>query len=127
MDFFDKLGKKFSQTYNAASEKTSKIAKETKLRISISECEGNLKDIYKKIGKIIYEKYQTRREEDLAMEFIKEFKEVDTIKQKIQDMEREILDLKDKVKCSKCGNLYEATFEFCPKCGQRQKEEDRVE
>ena len=27
MDFFDKLGKKVSDTYNSASEKTSKLAR----------------------------------------------------------------------------------------------------
>ena len=38
MDFFDKLGKKISDGYNAAAEKTKEVASETKLKFSISDC-----------------------------------------------------------------------------------------
>ena len=55
MDFFDKLGKKASETYKGAAEKTSKIAKETKLKMAINENKSKINDLYEEIGKKIYE------------------------------------------------------------------------
>ena len=37
MEFFDKLGKKASEAYKVTADKTSKIAKETKLKFKIGE------------------------------------------------------------------------------------------
>ena len=37
MEFFDKLTKKASETYKGAAEKTSKLAKEAKLKLKINE------------------------------------------------------------------------------------------
>ena len=117
MDFFDKLGKKVSETYNAASEKTANFAKETKLRMEISENKDKIDEEYKKIGKKLYEKYLNRRDEELVMWFIDEFKNVDMLTEAIKNRQNEILDLTDKKKCANCGETYEGKFEYCPKCG----------
>ena len=45
MDFFDKLGKKASETYKATAEKTSKIAKGTKLKIKMGELKSEVSDL----------------------------------------------------------------------------------
>ena len=37
MEFFDKLGKKASETYKEAAQRTSKLAKETKLKMLIND------------------------------------------------------------------------------------------
>ena len=57
MDFFDKLGQKFSETYNTASEKTSKLARETKLKMLISETKDTQKQLFEKLGQEFYKKY----------------------------------------------------------------------
>ena len=46
MGFFDNLGKKASAAYDATAEKTSKLAKEAKLRMKINENKSNIKDLY---------------------------------------------------------------------------------
>ena len=45
MGFFDNLGKKASAAYDATAEKTSKLAKEAKLRMKINEKKKNIKDL----------------------------------------------------------------------------------
>lgn len=124
MDFFDKLGKKVSETYNVASEKTSKLAKEAKLKVSISEAQEKIEREYIKIGKNIYEKYLNHRDDDVALTFIEEFKTIDKLKESVRNSEKEILDLKDKKKCNKCGSEFEAKFEFCPNCGAKNEQEE---
>ena len=57
MEFFEKLGKKASETFNSAGEKANKIASETKLKFKINENKSKIKDVYQDIGKIDYQKY----------------------------------------------------------------------
>ena len=58
MEFFEKIGKKASETYKSAAEKTSKVASETKLKMKIGDCNSQIKDLYKEIGKKVYEKIE---------------------------------------------------------------------
>ena len=57
MEFFEKLGKKASETYKTAAEKTNKIASDTKLKAKINDCKSKIKDVYTEIGKKVYQKY----------------------------------------------------------------------
>ena len=57
MGFFDNLGKKASAAYDATAEKTNKIAKEAKLRMKMNENKSEINNIYKEIGKKVYEKH----------------------------------------------------------------------
>ena len=66
MGFFDNLGKKASRAYDVTAEKTSKIAKEAKLRMKINENKSDINDIYKEIGKKVYEKHV--REENIDIQ-----------------------------------------------------------
>ena len=50
MGFFNDLGKK-------TTEATSKITKETKLKLKMNENKGKISDLYEEIGKKVYEKH----------------------------------------------------------------------
>ena len=63
MEFFDKLGQKASEAYKVTADKTGKLAKEAKLRMKIGELKSQINDIYKEIGKKVYEKHV--REENI--------------------------------------------------------------
>lgn len=124
MDFFDKLGKKVSEGYNAAAERTSKLTREAKLKLSIAESKSKIDEEYKKIGEKVYEKFLDSRDHNIAMTLIEEFKTIDALKESIKNNETEILNLKDKKKCEKCGKEYDESFEFCPNCGSENKKEE---
>ena len=66
MEFFDKLGKKASEAYKITADKTGKIAKETKMKLKISELRTQVNDIYEEIGKKVYEKHI--REDEMSIE-----------------------------------------------------------
>ena len=57
MGFFDTLGKKATEAYNVTTKKTGELAKEAKLRMKINENKSNINDLYKEIGKKVYEKH----------------------------------------------------------------------
>ena len=48
MGFFDNLGKKASAAYDATAERTSRIAKEAKLRMKMNENKSDINDLYNK-------------------------------------------------------------------------------
>ncbi|MGN1301187.1 MAG: hypothetical protein ACI4U9_01475, partial [Clostridia bacterium] len=58
MGFFNEIGKK-------TTEATSKITKETKLKLKINENKNKISDIYEEIGKKVYEKHV--REENISI------------------------------------------------------------
>ena len=120
LDFFDKLSKKASETYKVTAEKTTKIAKETKLKLEISNYKSNMEDLYKIVGKKIYQKYAAQ--EEMQLEDIQdELNKLDTISEKIDIANKEIMSLKDKIKCQNCNYEMSEEYEYCPKCGTKIK------
>ena len=107
MGFFNDIGKK-------TSEATSKIAKETKLKMKINENKGKIKELYEEIGKKVYEKH------------VRECAKLDGLCKEIEEARKEILTLNQKKVCSKCYAEIEKEAQFCPKCGERQTEEKTV-
>ena len=124
MDFFDKIGKKASETYKGAAEKTGKIAKETKIKMAINENKSKINDLYKEIGKKVYEKHVREEEINIDNKLSEECMKIDVLADEIEDYRKEILDLKDKKQCKKCSTEIEINAKFCPNCGEKQPEDD---
>lgn len=124
MDFFDKLGKKMTEGYNAAAEKTKEVAKETKLKFAISDCKEKINEEYRKIGESVYELLLNNRDNEIALKLINEFKTVDSLKENIKNYEDEMLEVNGKKKCINCGEEIDINSEFCPKCGSANKKEE---
>lgn len=122
MEFFDKLGKKASEAYKITADKTGKIAKETKMRLKMSELKSQVNDLYEEIGKKIYEKHIAK--EEVKKEEIEEIcVQIDVLSDEIESLLKQCLDLRDKKQCSKCFTEIDKNVKFCPNCGAKQEEE----
>ena len=122
MGFFDNLGKKASKAYDVTAEKTSKIAKEAKLRMKINENKSNINDIYKEIGKKVYEKHVREENIDIKTELEEECTKIDVLSAEIETCLKTILELKEKKQCENCHAEIELDNTYCPKCGAKQPE-----
>ena len=120
MGFFDNLGKKASAAYDATAEKTSKLAKEAKLIMKINENKSDINDIYKEIGRKIYEKHVREENIDIKSELEEECTKIDVLSAEIETCLKSILELKDKKQCEKCHAEMDLKNNFCPKCGAKQ-------
>ena len=120
MGFFDNLGKKASAAYDATAEKTSKLAKEAKLRMKINENKSNIKDLYEEIGKKVYEKHVREENIDINTDLEEECTKIDVLSAEIETCLKSILELKEKKQCEKCHAEIELNASFCPKCGEKQ-------
>lgn len=127
MEFFDKLGKKASQTYQYTADKTSKLAKEAKLKMTITNYKDKIEDLYQEIGKKVYEKHV--REEDIQIEdnLQEACKQIDELASQIEISRKEILALKNRKQCPNCDYEIEIRYHYCPNCGAKQEEEPEIQ
>ena len=88
MGFFNDIGKK-------TSEATSKIAKETKLKMKINENKGMIKELYEEIGKKVYEKHVREENVIIKEELAEECAKLDGLCKEIEEARKEILTLKN--------------------------------
>ncbi len=119
MGFFNDLGKKTTET-------TTKIAREAKLKMKITENKGKIKDTYEEIGRKIYESHV--REEDINIKELvnSDCLKIDELSKEIENSRKEILVLNNKKMCKKCFAEIERDALFCPKCGEKQTEEKTI-
>lgn len=120
MGFFDNLGKKASKAYDVTAEKTGKLAKEAKFRMKINENKSDINDLYKEIGRKVYEKHVREENIDIKTELEEECTKIDVLSAEIETCLKSILELKDKRQCEKCHTEIDLSNEFCPKCGAKQ-------
>ena len=127
MDFFNKLTKKAKETYEGASKKTGELAKEAKLRMKMNENKSEINDLYKEIGKKVYEKHVLSEEIDIKIDLEEECTKIDVLSAEIETCLNQIRELKDKKQCPKCFNEIELDSKFCSHCGAKQEEEEARE
>lgn len=127
MEFFDKLGKKATEAYKLTADKTGKIAKEAKLKLKIGELKSQINDIYKEIGKKVYEKHIREEDIDIQKELEEQCTKIDVLSDEIEGMLQECLTLRDKKQCTNCNYEIEKESKFCPKCGAKQAQEPAKE
>ena len=96
MGFFDTLGKKATEAYNVTTKKTGELAKEAKLRMKINENKSNINDLYKEIGKKVYEKHVRQENIDIKADLEEECAKIDILSSEIESCLTSILELKDK-------------------------------
>lgn len=120
MGFFDKIGKKASAAYDATAEKTGKLAKEAKLKMKINENKSEIKDLYKEIGRKVYEKHIREENIEIKTELEEECTKIDVLSAEIETCLKTILELKEKKQCEKCHTEIDLNAKFCSKCGEKQ-------
>ncbi|MDO5555190.1 MAG: zinc ribbon domain-containing protein [Clostridia bacterium] len=119
MGFFNDLGKKTTET-------TSKIAKETKLKMKISENKGKIKELYEDIGTKVYEKYIREENINIKEDLAEQCSKIKELSVEVEEARKEILKLNNKKLCEKCFAQIDKDMQFCPKCGEKQNEEKTV-
>ena len=123
MDFFEKLGKTATETFNSAGEKVNRFAEDTKLKLKINDCKSKIKDLYEEIGKKVYEKYVLDGNLDIQELIREELEKIGGYTSQIEEFEKSRLELADMKQCENCKNKIDRSAKFCPECGAEQPEE----
>lgn len=113
MAFFDNIGKKLSQTGQAAVQKTKQMADVAKLNSDISDEEKKSTNIYYQIGRLYVSLHKDNPESDFEV-LIEQLNESQT---KIENLKQQIQDIKGVKRCSTCGAEIPNNATFCSSCG----------
>lgn len=119
MGFFNSLGKKATEAYKVTADKTSKIAKETKLRMQVADYKSQINDLYKEIGEVVYKKHSEDSKNSITKELEEKCTKIDELSAQIDANLKECLKLKDKRTCPKCSSEVDKNVQFCPNCGEK--------
>ncbi|MCI8273518.1 MAG: zinc-ribbon domain-containing protein [Clostridia bacterium] len=120
MEFLNKIGKKVSETYDATAEKTSRLAKEAKLKMKINENKSDIKQLYIEIGEKVYQKHVREENIDIKTELEEQCTKIDVLSSEIETCLNSILELKQRKQCPACHTEIDLDSIFCPKCGKEQ-------
>lgn len=123
MEFLDKLGQKASMAYKITTDKTGKIARETKLKMKMNELKSEINDVYKEIGQTVYQKHLREEEYDISEQLNEQFTKIDMLSDEIDSCLKECLSLKDKKQCPNCYFEIEKHMNYCPNCGKEQEKD----
>lgn len=113
------VGKTATETYNTVADKSGKAIEDAKLKLAIAEKEDEIEEIYKEMGKTVYDSYKSG--EDVGKAFTKDSKAIDKKIAEIDEMNKKILYNKSLRVCDKCKEVINLESAFCPTCGAKQK------
>lgn len=113
MAFFDEIGKKLSQTGQAAVQKTKQMADVAKLNSDISDEEKNVTNIYYQIGQLYVSLHNDNPEPDFEV-LIEQLNESQI---QIKNLKQQIQDIKGVKRCTTCGAEIPNNATFCSSCG----------
>lgn len=126
MDFFSKLRKKATQTYQVTKEKATNLSEELKLKGKINDLKDKIDNIYNEIGKNVYNEVKDGKDVSKE-EIIVKCEEISKLKEQIEKIQVDILALKKARKCINCGEELDVNDMYCYKCGAKQPEQEKVE
>jgi hypothetical protein len=113
----DDLKGTFLRITRSVTKTSGELLKSTKLAMSISSEEENLKNLYLEIGKKVHEIYQYGG--SLGQFFDGKYKEIQQVEHRLADLHSQQDTMKGVRSCPNCGKPVDRTAEFCPKCGYR--------
>ena len=125
MGFFDKIGKKATEVYQDAKDKTSVISSEIKLKSKLADEKDRIDQLYEEVGKVVFKEFSAGTE-NFSNEVSNMCRDIVAGKEKVEEINREILLLKDMKVCPKCQETIPSNSDFCPRCGEKIAKEGIV-
>lgn len=114
MDFFSKLGETLSEAGKDVSQKAKDLTGLAKLNLDVRSKEEYVQHQYEEIGRQYYQMHKDDIEPVLG-----EISLIRDALEEIEQLRREIAELKGLKRCPSCGIAMDMEAVFCTKCGTR--------
>ena len=102
---------------DVTAQKAGKIVESTKLSFKLYELIGEVDEVQKKIGAIVYAAH--KGEETNQQELDELLKEQDSLNAEIAELRIKIAANKNSKICPKCGKVCQNGDQFCAGCGEK--------
>ncbi|MCI5493270.1 MAG: zinc ribbon domain-containing protein [Lachnospiraceae bacterium] len=112
MEFFDKLGETLMTAGRDVSQKAKELSGAAKLNLDIKAKEDFVQKQYAEIGRQYYEAHK----DDASTEF-EQFASIREALESIEQMKKDLLELKGAKACPQCGAKMSEDAAFCSECG----------
>lgn len=117
MDFLDNAIDKARELFDVASKKTNEVVTTQKQKFDVSSIENKRSKDFQKLGEIYYELI---KDTEIENEDVKGIVEEITLKnQKIDELNEEINNAKNKRICPTCSTSIDKNSVFCSFCGAK--------
>lgn len=117
MSSFDNLLSKAKAATQKAGKKANEMVEITKLNLEVSDVKSQIDNIYRDMGKAIYETYQETGAVDEPMQ--RKCMLIDEKYKQIEEINAKLGTLKNVIICPKCSEQNPIDNIFCAKCGQK--------
>ena len=121
MAFFDKLSETIANASKDVSQKAKDLSGTAKLTMDIHTKEDQVQKMYAQIGKLYFETHKD--DEPAEYEQMSQIKEALAV---IEDMKKELLELKGAKVCPRCGQEVKADDVYCKSCGVKLEDEEII-
>ena len=98
-------------------DKTNNVVNQTKLKFAINETKDKINEIYAEIGKTVYEESEVGGNIGDAVR--EKCEKIDALQIELGELKEQLAELKETVKCPKCGAYNHIDDVFCSKCGEK--------
>jgi len=124
MSIWDDIGKKVSQGTKILSQKSSEVFEVTKVKLDIAAEKDRINKLYEEIGKAVYENYKAGNPK--SPDVTDKCQLIDEIEYKIKKLNQKTVHLKGGSICRDCGEIVNATQQYCHHCGRKLERTSRV-
>ena len=113
--FMEKIMQHAKRTQEVVVQKSSDVAKITKLKLAIVALEGKIKDAYNAIGRAVYEAYRADEGDSDVIE--SKCAEIDAMFAELEQLKSDYAAVRKMKRCEACGAENAEDAAFCSKCG----------
>ncbi len=114
MSFFDELSEKVSNYAKIIGDEAEKVMDKSVNQINIYSQKEKISKLYKNLGQYIYENRNSLGESEIGAML----REIDAQNKILEKMNEDAASAPKQKVCI-CGYKTKATFEYCPKCGNK--------
>ena len=122
MGIFDKFSDQLSDVGKNISSSTQQFVNEQKIQASIRDKKNTINEALLNLGKAYY----TAHADDKDSEFAGTIAAIKSEYMAINDLKKQISDIRGKTICPKCGAEIDKDAAFCPKCGAKIAEPEKT-
>ena len=120
MSFLDNVVNTTKNVAATAGKKTNEAISTSKLKFKSSQLNNDIKNKNEKLGALVYEMSKTGEKDTEAFDAL--IAEIDAAKNELDDINKQLDELKGMVTCPVCGIKTDNDNAFCPKCGAKLPE-----
>ncbi|MBR0423478.1 MAG: zinc ribbon domain-containing protein [Clostridia bacterium] len=117
MGMFENFFMKAKGAVDALGEKAGQFVDVSKLNIRVAELKSDLKNEFESLGKTVYN--CEKNHIDAAQETNTFVSNIDNIYIQIEELKKQIAEMKNKVICKFCNSANENNAIYCGKCGKK--------